>query len=161
MREVEIFFSPTVPNFGKATVSTFGGVQVAPTSLWYKQYKHTEKYCALGEWYWQTETQVIRGQPTPAPLHPRQPKPPQCKTRNWGRMLTHITYNNSVCTSHRVVWTLLPDCHIEVLTAYGNKGAQNENTTKPLCFIITIPHSNLHLNWWCVNVIIHLTMPQF
>ena len=53
---------------------------------------NTEKYCALGEWYWRTKTQVLRGQPTPVPLHPPQPKPPRYKTRNWGSMFTSIYY---------------------------------------------------------------------
>jgi hypothetical protein len=65
---------------------------------------------------------------------------------------TYITYKNAVCTSHRTVWTVLPACHIEVLNAYGNKGAWNLNTTKLLWFIITTPHSHLHLNWWLLNV---------
>jgi hypothetical protein len=81
-----------------------------------------------------------------------QPRPPKRKPIHRGCMFTYITYNNSVCTSHRRVCTLLPYCHIEVLTAHGYKSAHNLDTTKLRCFMITTPHLYLHLNWWLVNV---------
>jgi hypothetical protein len=47
MREVNNFFVQLYLILEKALVSSFRGVQVAPTSLWYEQYKHAEKYWAL------------------------------------------------------------------------------------------------------------------
>jgi hypothetical protein len=70
-----------------------------------------------------------------------------------GDACSHILHTRNQSVRHtEKVCTLLPHCHIEVLTARGNESAPNLNTTKLLCSIITSSHFYLRLNWWLVNV---------